>query len=395
MLHYITHVNGHGLYCFAVFTSMALLEIAYSVASNMFIQRKEVPSIQCINNKKNTSIIKRIPSAKEFNIAWFARGPRAQTLLQACARANKSIVYEREIVKLGDGVDISFDWKQSDDTMCDTTPIIFCLHGLGGNSNSRYLQTFTNMAYNKGYRSVVYNRRGHGGGSLLSTMENKKEDVLFPKHSNIEDMESAVAHLCHKYPLAPKYLIGFSCGANLGIKYIATSEKNPFIATASISNGYNIHEGSKILSETSPVCDGIATQFLKDILVDGRLAEVQALSKHLDIDFGAVMNSKSLRKLEELLIVPLYGYKSLQAYYEHDSCHNYIQHVNTPLLCIANMTDPLIPCSMVDVPVSAAKTNKHVISIVTNQGGHIGWVENDVLNPWYAKVFFEYIQTTL
>jgi predicted alpha/beta-fold hydrolase len=209
----------------------------------------------------------------------------------------------------------------------------------------------------------------------------------------MEDMEFVVAHLCHMYPLAPKYMIGFSCGANLGIKFIATSKNNPFIATASISNGYDIDSGTKLISETSPICDGLATQFLKGILFDGRLEEVKALSKHLDIDFEAVMKTKSLRKIEELLILPLYGYNSLEQYYEQDSCHNYIRNVNSPLLCIANKNDPLIPHSMTDVPLEASKHNENIIAIITKRGGHIGWIEDDVNNPWYAKVFFEYIQS--
>ena len=98
--------------------------------------------------------------------------------------------------------------------MTEATPIIVCLHGMGGHSHSRYLQVwtsnrrdgdmhgmegrskshpmpphirchhstphsysyysppappqlFTEAALKRGYRSVVYNRRGHGGTSLL------------------------------------------------------------------------------------------------------------------------------------------------------------------------------------------------------------------------------------
>lgn len=382
------------MYCFFVFSVMAILEMCYSITTYPFVYLKnaEIPSLEYVVNEKNLSILRNIPSLMKFNISWFAKGPRAQTLLQAFARLDDKILYVRELVKLKDGVNVALDWKENSD-MTDETPIVLCLHGLGGDSNSRYLQTFTNMSYNKGYRTVVYNRRGHGGTSLLSTRKNKKELVMFPKHSNMEDMEFVVAQLCRKYPLAPKYLIGFSCGANLGIKFIATSKNNPFIATASISNGYDIDSGTKLVSENSPICDGIVTQFLKDILFAGRLEEVKSLSKHLDIDFEAVMKTKSIRKIEELLILPLYGYKSLEQYYELDSCHHCIQNVNSPLLCIANKNDPLIPSCMTEIPLEASKHNENIISVTTKRGGHIGWIEDDINNPWYAKVFFEYIQS--
>jgi abhydrolase domain-containing protein 1/3 len=395
MIHQYIHLtNGHAMYCFLVFSMMAILEICYSIAAYPFVYLKnaEIPSLGYVVNEKNLSILRNIPSLKEFNISWFAKGPRAQTMLQAFARLDVRTLYVRELVKLKDDVNVALDWKENSD-MTDETPIVLCLHGLGGNSNSRYLQTFTSMSYNKGYRTVVYNRRGHGGISLLSTKKDKKEFVMFPKHSNMEDMEFVVDHLCRTYPLAPKYMIGFSCGANLGIKYISSSKNNPFIATASISNGYDIDRGTKLVSETSPICDGIVTQFLKGILFDGRLEEVKTLSQHLDIDFDAVMKTKSIRKIEELLILPLYGYKSLEQYYELDSCHNCIQNVKSHLLCIANKNDPLIPSSMTDIPLEASKHNENIISVITKRGGHIGWIEDDMNNPWYAKVFFEYIHS--
>jgi predicted alpha/beta-fold hydrolase len=373
---------------------MAIFEMCCSIVTYpfVFLKNAEVPLISYVVNENNLSVLRKIPSLREFNIAWFARGPRAQTILQTCARLDTRALYIRELIKLKDGVNVALDWKENSG-MTNETPIVLCLHGLGGDSNSRFLQTFTSISYNKGYRTVVYNRRGHGGSSLLSTMKNKKERVLFPKHSNMEDMEFVVAHLCHMYPLAPKYMIGFSCGANLGIKFIATSKNNPFIATASISNGYDIDSGTKLLSGTSPICDGLVAQKVKDLLLAGRLEEVKTLSKHLDIDFEAILKAKSIRKVEELLILPLYGYKSLEEYYNHDSCHNYINKVKTPLLCISNTSDPLVPHSMINIPVEASKNNENIISIVTKRGGHIGWIENDVNNPWYAKLFFEYIQS--
>ena len=55
-----------------------------------------------------------------------------------------------------------------------------------------------------------------------------------------------VEHIMRLYPDAPKYLIGFSCGANLAINYLAhVGNSSPFIASASVSNGYNILKGEK------------------------------------------------------------------------------------------------------------------------------------------------------
>ena len=179
--------------------------------------------------------------------------------------------------------------------MDDSTPLILCLHGMGGHSNSRYLQLFTRAAVRRGYRAVVYNRRGHGGTSLLpvpmpglsaeprgansgmgvvvdsalsrgvpsqgvpsqgvpsqgppsdqeaagdspvaSALDAEASPKIFPTHVNMDDMQEVVSHLRASHPRAPMYLIGFSCGANLCIHYLATSgEECPFIAAGSVSH---------------------------------------------------------------------------------------------------------------------------------------------------------------
>jgi predicted alpha/beta-fold hydrolase len=393
MLKYISKTDYHGIFCFSVFTFIGIMEMMWSMIITRFIDYSEKPTIYYIKNERNENILKKMPSVSCFKISWFGRGPKAQTLLQSMAYVDKTIKYEREIISTEDGVDISLDWKENNKNMTQETPIILCLHGLGGDSESRFMQTFTNISLKKGYRTIVYNRRGHGGASLLSRVESVQENVVFPKHVNMKDMVCVVDHLLNKYPLAPKYLIGFSCGANLAINYI--SSYPTFIASASISNVYNIFDASRLLSEKSPICDGIVTQFLKDILSNGRLEEVKKIASRLniDIDFESSMRCKSITKMEELLVVPAYGFKSLKEYYENDSCHNVINCVKTPLLCIANRNDPLVHKSMIDIPCESAMCNKNVITIVTEHGGHVGWIEVFNKDPWYANVFFEYIKS--
>lgn len=394
MLEYISKTNYYGLFCFSVFTFMGVIEMALSIFMTRLIDFSEKPTVSCINTEKNLNILKNMPSVNVFNIAWFGRGPRAQTLLQAIAHVDKNIKYKREMISAEDGVELSLDWKENNEIMNRETPIVLCLHGLGGDSGSRFIETFTNLSLKRGYRTVVYIRRGHGGTSLLSRVENDTEDVLFPKHVNMEDMMCVVDHLLKKYPRAPKYLIGFSCGANLLINYISKFPYNPFIGCASVSNGYHIYDGTKILSEKSPICDGIVSQFLKDILSSGRLEEVEKIAKraNIDIDFESVMKCKSITKLEEMLVVPAYGFKSLKDYYEKDSCHTRIKDVKTPLLCIANKKDPLVHHSMCDIPIQASLCNENIISVTTEHGGHVGWIEEMNKDPWYSLLFFEFIQ---
>ncbi len=390
MFKYLSECDLYGTLCFSAFSIMAVCEIVKSAVLAPFFNYTETPQITFIKNVKNLNIISKMKSAKVFKIIWFGRGAMAQTLLQSLATTKKD--YRREYISSHDGVKLALDCKSNSDDLI--TPIALCLHGLGGDSRSPFIETFTNLSMDHGFRTIVYIRRGHGT-SLLSCHD--KEEAIFPRHVNMEDMITVVNHINKKYPDAPKFLIGFSSGANLAINYIARNKAaNPFIATISISNGYNIDKGTTILSKNK-ICDGIVTQFLKAILSKKRIEEVEKIAKksNIQIDFTKVLKCKSIRDLEELLIIPYYKYKSLQEYYEMDSCHNYINNVDSPLLCISNKNDPLVDKSMCCIPINAASKNENIISINTEHGGHVGWIDNSVNNPWYSRVVFEYMDCFL
>lgn len=387
MFKYLSECDLYGTLCFFAFSMIAAFEMIVSVSSHRFTDYTEKPSIVFVKNATNIAIVSKMPCARSFKPVWYSRGPMAQTLIQSLAKSKTD--YCRTYVSSYDGVKIALDCKSSSNDL--KAPIVLCLHGLGGDSGSSFIETFTNLSSSRGYRTIVYNRRGHGT-SLLS--KDGKEKVIFPRHVNMNDMFAVVGHLNKNYPYAPKFLIGFSSGANLAINYIARNRvRNPFIATVSVSNVYDINRSSKLLAE-NPVCNCIVSQFLKDILSKERVEEAKQIAKkfNISIDFAKVLKSKSIRDLEEMLVVPSYKLNSLHEYYEIDSCHNYIADVSSPLLCISNNNDPLVHKSMCQIPSKEAKKNENIISITTEHGGHVGWIDNSLNNPWYARVVFEYFE---
>jgi abhydrolase domain-containing protein 2 len=353
------------------------------------------PKVTCIPNDRNKLIIESMPSLKEYKPLWWGRFGRIQTSLSKIYKKSP-YKYRREIVSLEDSVHVALDWKESID-MNDTTPIILCLHTLGGDSDSAFIKTFTDNGIKRGYRMVVYNRRGHGGMSLLPTIGDIYKigkDKIFPRLCDLDDMECVVNHIMAKYPDASKFLVGFSCGANLAVNYISLDDrcKDKFVSCVSISNGYDIHKGVDLLVKNSPICDGVVCQTFKKIIYkDDHLNEIKRLSNGgIGLDINAIINSRSIKKLEELTTI-LYGFNTLADYHNNESCHLSIHDAKIPLLCLANMSDPLLDNTLLSVPIMASRRNENIITVVTNKGGHIGWIESISREPWYSKVVFEYI----
>jgi len=358
-----------------------------------FQNNHEIPKSTFIPTKSNKYIIDNCPCLAGFCPSWWAVGPHAQTFMQCTFPVPKGAhIYTRELIHLSfDNVEIALDWKAGPNMTC-TTPIIVFLHGLGGSSSSRYMQIFTSECVKMGYRPIVYNRRGHGGTSLMPKAPGKQAPKIFPTHVNMEDMEEVVQYIVKRFPRAPKYLVGLSCGANLAINYIAEHPKHPFIATVSISNGYDIWNGTNLLQK-NPTSMKVATDFLLDLLDDNKKdMKYMCKEQNIHINFDIARRCRTLQDFESLVVVPGYEFNNLYEYYENVGSHNKLGQVTTPLLCITNKCDPLVPTEMTLIPKDAATKNKYIINIETKNGGHLGWIEGRDKMPWYMKLIFEYFK---
>ena len=405
MFAYVRHATWHGIWCMMVFLLRGLLEIICSVVAHLVARRDEaeVPVVTCVKTPRNAAIMNTCGSLRRFAPAWWAVGPYAQTLAQAL-RPVAAGGYRREPFELPDGARVALDWKERDG-MAAATPIVVCLHGLGGDSESNNARVLTQAALRRGYRSVVYNRRGHGGMSLLGDERSLLGDntvqthKIVPKHNNMDDMIAVMTHVYATYPDAPVYMIGFSAGANLCINYMATQGAHRVAAACAVSNGYDIYSGTQFLKKTDPVCDGVVAQMFRDMLGD-RAGEVQLLADRagVDINVAAVMRSRSFTSIEERLVVPAYGYAGLREYQDDDASHTRLRDVHAPLLCVANYDDPLVTRLMLRHPIEAARENENVICVTTKHGGHVGWTmgqplgkENKENEPWHVRLFFEFV----
>jgi len=394
MFAYVRHATWHGIWCMLVFLLRGVLEIICSAVAHLVARRDlaEVPVVTCVDTPRNAAIVSACGSLRRFAPAWWAVGPYAQTLAQAL-RPVAAGGYRRETFELPDGARVALDWKDSP-CMAAATPIVVCLHGLGGDGESKNARVLTQAVLRRGYRSVVYNRRGHGGMSLLGG----DETVIVPKHNNMIDMVAVMTHVHATYPDAPAYIIGFSAGANLCINYLgrkaaATAEGGRCVAGAAVSNGYDIYSGTQFLKKTDPVCDGVVAQMFRDMLGD-RAGEVQLLADRagVTVNVAAVMRSRSFTSIEEKLVAPAYGYAGLREYQDDDASHTRLRDVRVPLLCVANYADPLVTRLMLRHPIEAARVNENVICVTTKQGGHVGWTMGQGNNePWHVRLFFEFV----
>ncbi|XP_065483379.1 phospholipase ABHD3 isoform X4 [Caloenas nicobarica] len=141
------------------------------------------------------------------------------------------------------------------------------------------------------------------------------EDLLTPRTycaSNTEDLEAVVHHVHSLYPLAP------------------------FVA-AGVSMGGHRH----------------------------------MLEKSCDVDL--VLKARSIREFDKQFTSVMFGYHTVDDYYEDASpCHR-LKSVGIPVLCLNSVDDVFSPSHA--IPVETAKQNANVALVLTSCGGHIGFLE--------------------
>jgi predicted alpha/beta-fold hydrolase len=128
----------HSFMCFSAFSLRSIKEMIVSILTP-FKDHRERPQVTCSDTARNRAIVAAMFSLNSFCSVWWAKGPHAQTLVQAYI-PRPPTRYTRYLLPMDDVVSVALDWKERDN-MSNTTPLVLCLHGLGGNSSSRYLHT--------------------------------------------------------------------------------------------------------------------------------------------------------------------------------------------------------------------------------------------------------------
>lgn len=393
LYYYCIHADAHGLKCLARFLLRGLMELIALPRA----PPPPPPRLTASPAGGMESLVSRMPSVREFRPMWFARGPVLQTLLMALhplAREGPR-PYRRELVAAEDSVELALDWCDESDG-ATAAPVVLCLHGLGGSGKSPVMRAFTRAAAARGFRACVYNRRGHGGTSLLPSRPGVRAATVFPRYVDLRDMQCVVDHVRSRYPDAPLFLMGFSCGANLAASYLAAASRtsSPFLGCSLISNPYDIRRSGDRLD---PVANGMVCQFLKDVLYEGALKDARALAEErgLSVDFGSVLSSRTIQELDSRLLLPACGYSSLDEYYRKDSSIDLLDEIAVPTICIDNRNDPLIHPDILQTPVDAVGRNPNIMSVVTEHGGHGGWIEDMKSVPWAMRVALDFFQTLI
>ena len=185
--------------------SLILIYILY----RLFLRTK--PKIFMNKESKISSIVNKMKTLKYYKpTPWLING-LFQTLWGMHYKGRKNYKPFREDIDFADGGQVTIEHFVLDSTK-ETAPILFIIHTMGGGSREPCTNWAASNFMKKGYRVIICSCRGCNGSKL------KTRRIC--DSSNYQDTHVIIDHISKKYPNASKkFLLGFSMGALIGVRY--------------------------------------------------------------------------------------------------------------------------------------------------------------------------------
>lgn len=214
-------------------------------------------------------------------------------------------------------------------------------------------------------------------------------------------MHDMAMHLRNRHPAVPLIVVGTSRGGNLLLKYIGEyAGRHPFAAAYASSSAYNLgalhhhYMRDRFASSMLTLC--MLTMLEERAECTEKLVAARNLGDTLQL--RRLFRHSNIWELDRELVMPFYPgrFKDVEDFYAQNSCHAELERLDVPTLLLNARDDVLVAPGLIDYAVSAAEEkNPHVVSVVTRQGSHCGWMTGAGLDSWEIKLMCNFIDAVL
>jgi len=289
------------------------------------------------------------------------RNGNISTIYCGAIKKTKSLDYRRERLQLPDGDFLLLDYHLSSPQKA----VILC-HGLEGNSRSHYNNTCAQYFLKNGYSVFAWNNRSCGG-----------EMNLLPKlyhHGSIEDLEFVVGNVIGR-GFQEIYLIGFSLGGAQILSYFGKSKIDTRVkAAVAVSTPIQLKSsGEKIEHGFNKLYQNQMVKGLKKKIIAKSIVFPDLISSS---NAGSI---KNFRDIVTCFLSPIHGFKNLEDYYYRASPEENLKNIQTPVLILNALDDPIIGKDA--YPIKVAETSPYIFLETPRHGGHCAFA---ILNSQYA-----------
>ncbi|XP_029638103.1 protein ABHD15-like [Octopus sinensis] len=325
-----------------------------------------------------THIMKKCKQlCQPFKPTLWIRNKHIQTLLTPWL-SNSQVQYEREYLQMRDRGIVSVDWASlRDRRIRESNTVFIIIPDVARDATS--VSRLTKHATDRGFRVAVFNRRGHANSFLTSP---KLQGFGDPT-----DLRQVVKYIRGVYSRANLVAVAMGTGSGLLLSYLGEYGSSAHLAASVCVSA--CYEAQELLGkDIKNIYDFFYLLRQKRALSP----HVPALTGHLDL--LSLFNSWTFRDFDERLYCKMYGHKSIDDYWERNNPMRDADDIAVPLLCINSLDDPMFPKS--NIPYDLFKCYPNLFLVVTERGGHCGFIENlTTAVSWAECLTIRYIEAVL
>jgi predicted alpha/beta-fold hydrolase len=290
-----------------------------------------------------------------YNPPFFLFNAHLETIFPSLTRRVNDIQYKRERITTADDDFLDLDWVKQ-----DSKKLVIVSHGLEGNSTRGYIRGMARAFFGAGFDALAWNYRG------CSDEVNKQR--RFYHSGATDDLDTIIHHAINQKKYNEIYLIGFSLGGNITLKYLGERQPDPIIKKAvTISVPLNLHTSCEKISLRSNWV--YSNRFLKSLK---KKVKAKAALRN-DIDLTNIDKLKTLREFDDAYTAPLHGYRDAIHYYTECSSIRFVKNISIPTLIINAKNDPFLSDDC--YPFEMLRDHPYVTFESPERGGHVGFLQ--------------------
>ena len=301
----------------------------------------------------------------------------AQTIYASLARPTHAPTVRRERRELPDGdfIDLdSFDGPRG-------APHVVTLHGLEGSSQAGYIIAILRGAAERGWGATALNFRSCSG---------EPNRLARSYHSGDIDDALGVLRETRARVTGPLFAVGFSLGANVLCRLLEDQgDAAPVDAAAAVSAPYDLDACCRKLDGPGAFHLLYRKRFLRTLKQKAR----EKLRRFPGAFDGKAMEAAhTIRAFDDAVTAALHGFRSAEHYYAEASSGPRLHAIRKPTLLLSAADDPMLETPVIP---PGATDNPHLSVVVTERGGHVGFVGGRVHRPhfWAEAQVLEYFST--
>ena len=303
-------------------------------------------------------------STCQFNPPKLICNPHIQTALPELITLWKKPKIQHEVFQIDDNQQFVLAHRPTKEAENNT--ILLLIPGIEGSYQSAIVKLLLCAKPLSSYTIYILTHRGiHTPNNQLSLY-----------HAGLtDDLSTSVDYIKKQHPLQSIHAVGFSMGANILLKYLS-SDANRIDLAAAISTPFDLNH----CASTTPVF--YQKRILKRIRHRIRHSRAAASTAWIQkVDWSSI---QSIKDFDRLVTAPYFGFSSVEAYYQQQSCAHLLERITCPTSLVSATDDPFIKPVCWPDPRSLPPNMQLIPS---PHGGHVGFIDYQAgLQTWIASL---------